>query len=474
MIDFQTTYTQLPEDFYQKTLPTPLSQPQLMVWNDALSKSLSIDIPAPQRADFFSGNIVFPNCEPIATAYAGHQFGHLNMLGDGRALLLGEIPSTNKTRVDLQLKGSGPTPYSRRGDGRGTLSSMLREYLISEAMFALGIPTSRSLAVVRSNEKIMRQYLDQSAVLTRSATSFIRVGTFEFAAYFLGEDALNKLLDYTLKRHYPTLLGTENLALSLIEKVMHQQIDLIIHWMRIGFIHGVMNTDNVAISGETIDYGPCAFMNIYHPDTVFSSIDEQGRYAFNNQAVIGQWNIGCLANALLPLIHSNEKIAVDMAEQILHQYPDIFQEKYQQMMAKKIGFTHSTTSTNRLFAQLLDIMHTHRLDYTNTFLSLTDENLNLISQNTTLEQWKTEWKKSLIDANQPISEAVKIMVKHNPSVIPRNHLVEEALTAAREKSDLSVFNQLHKILQNPYTTATIDRKYQTVVELNGYQTFCGT
>ena len=473
MIDFQTSYTNLPEEFFRLVAPKPIANPKIHLWNDSLAKELGIELSEDEKVAYFSGNKIYPETSPLAMAYAGHQFGHFNMLGDGRALLLGEL-STNGKTVDIQLKGSGRTPFSRRGDGKGTLSSMLREYLISEAMFALKIPTSRSLAVVGGSEKIVRRYVEESAVLTRTASSFIRVGTFEFAYNFLDDSKLQALFDYTINRHYPHLVETENPAISFLEAVMQRQIKLMINWIRVGFIHGVMNTDNVAISGETIDYGPCAFMNVYYPQTVYSSIDEKGRYSFGNQPFIDQWNMSCLTDTLLPLIHENEKIAIDMAERVLNSYPGLFEKQYWQMMANKIGFTQASPKIKQLVEELLKIMQINRLDYTNTFLHISGDCRNLINENQELLSWQEKWKKILQSENLSFDDAKQLMAQVNPLVIPRNHLVEKALNDVREKNDFTTFHELHKILEKPYERRKLSTEYLLPIDDNGYQTFCGT
>ena len=474
MINFDNQYTKLPDTFYQLVTPTPIVHPKMHLWNDDLAHKLGINITDEAKADYFSGNKTFEKSSPLAMAYAGHQFGHFTMLGDGRAILLGDVTTDEGKTVDIQLKGSGITPFSRRGDGRGTLSSMLREYLISEAMHALHIPTSRSLAVVGSNEKIIRQFVDEKAVLTRTASSFIRVGTFEYAANFQDKESLQSLFDFTLQRHYPQLLSEENPAMSFLQTVIKQQVKLVVHWMRVGFIHGVMNTDNITVSGETIDYGPCAFMNVYHPQTVFSSIDENGRYSFGNQASINLWNMSCLAGTLLPLIDANEKIAIDSAEQMLNTYPALFKQEYNEMMANKIGFTQAHEEVNQLVHNLLELMQSNQLDYTNTFLYLSDDYTEDKAKYQVLDLWKTTWTKALANENISMEAAKKSMRKVNPFVIPRNNLVENALREVREKNDFSAYKQLQQILSTPYDRKSIDNKYLQSEDDFGYQTFCGT
>ncbi|MFZ9046543.1 MAG: protein adenylyltransferase SelO, partial [Cyclobacteriaceae bacterium] len=337
------TYSQqLPKKFHSSQNPQPVAGAKMKLFNHSLVEELGVSAHFADDKDslnYLSGNKVTPDSNPISQAYAGHQFGHFTQLGDGRAVLLGEM-DTLKGLVDLQLKGSGQTPYSRGGDGRATYYSMLREYIISEAMHSLGIPTSRSLAVVKTKDKIFREQVNAGGVLSRVASSHIRVGTFEYARYFGEEGDLNALLLYTIKRHYPEVLDHQNHALGLLEVVMKKQLDLIVNWLRVGFIHGVMNTDNMSISGETIDYGPCAFMNTYHPATVFSSIDTQGRYAYANQPNIAYWNLRVFANALFPVIDKNEEAAKQKAEEVLNQYPAAFSREYFKMMGSKLGIVY--------------------------------------------------------------------------------------------------------------------------------------
>jgi len=331
--NFDNTYLALPGELFTVCPPTPVSQPQLVAFNDSLANELGLstsNIQPDELADIFSGNVLPEGAASLAQAYSGHQFGHFSRLGDGRALLLGEQITPDGRRYDLQLKGSGPTPYSRRGDGLATLSAMLREYLISEAMHALGIPTTLSLAVVVTGEPVYREQVQPGAVLTRVAKSHIRVGTFEHISQFSSVETLKVFTEYVLKRHYPELLQTENPVLSFLQKVIEKQTDLIVSWMRVGFIHGVMNTDNMAVSGETIDYGPCAFMNAYKPETVFSSIDTGGRYAFGNQPEMALWNLTRLAESLLPLIDTDIKKAIAKAEDVLNSFQHLFEHKLPQ------------------------------------------------------------------------------------------------------------------------------------------------
>jgi uncharacterized protein YdiU (UPF0061 family) len=343
IFNFNNSYQSLGESFFEWVKPTPVQSPGLLLFNQLLANELGLPVDlsestASELEQIFSGNQLAEGSEPMAQAYAGHQFGYFTMLGDGRAILLGEHITPSLQRFDIQLKGSGPTPYSRRGDGRATLKAMLREYLISESMHGLGIPTSRSLAIVKSGEKVYREEIQDGAILTRIMQSHIRVGSFEYVNHYLTKEDLKAYTNYTLARHYP-LAAVENPALSLLKEVLIQQVHLIVHWMRVGFIHGVMNTDNMSIAGETFDYGPCAFMNGYDPAKVFSSIDTNGRYAFANQPGIAHWNLSCLANALLPIIHDNQEEAVELAKEVLNLFPDLYTQAYTAMMGAKIGFS---------------------------------------------------------------------------------------------------------------------------------------
>lgn len=374
LFQFTHSYQSLGNTFFEKVLPTPVAAPTLFLYNESLANELGINEnnDTAVLAGILSGNQLAVGASPIAQAYAGHQFGYFTMLGDGRAILLGEHLGPDGQRWDVQLKGAGPTPYSRRGDGRATLRAMLREYLISEAMHGLGIPSSRSLAVVATGEKVFREEIQAGAVLTRIMKSHIRVGTFEYARQFLKTEELERLTQYTLNRHYPAARIQQNAALTLLEKVLHQQAWLIAQWMRVGFIHGVMNTDNMSIAGETFDYGPCAFINSYDPTKAFSSIDTNGRYAFGNQPNIAHWNLSCLANALLPIIDSDTDKAVKMATEVLNQFPALYTQFYTATMAAKIGFDENRISNEviALLKELMQWMQTEQADYTNTFLTI--------------------------------------------------------------------------------------------------------
>ncbi len=399
------------------------------------------------------------------------------MLGDGRAIVLGEHITKSGDRFDIQLKGSGRTPYSRGGDGRAALGPMLREYIISEAMHSLGIPTTRSLAVVTTGERVYREDELTGAILTRIAGSHIRVGTFEFAALQRDKAVTRALLDYLIHRHFPEIREDENSALSLLNEVIQQQADLITHWMRVGFIHGVMNTDNMALSGETIDYGPCAFMDRFAPDTVFSSIDHRGRYAYANQPHIAQWNIARLAEAILPLIHEKREKAIEMAEDSLNAFESIYKNRWLIMMCSKLGLSEINETNEKLVTDLLDLMHKNEADYTNTFLDLTEKTLpeSKLFKTEEFKSWQIRWHKQIKLEDQDLESCLSLMRSVNPAIIPRNHKVEEVLTAS-EQGDFKPLHNLLKAIENPYENRENLVPYQAPPrpEERVLQTFCGT
>ena len=470
-----TYSSKLPQSLFSVQAPEPVSNPTMVLYNEGLANDLGVTEHFTEKQSavgFLSGNETIPASKAIAQAYAGHQFGHFNRLGDGRAVLLGEL-TTQHGLMDLQLKGSGQTAYSRRGDGRATLYSMLREYLISEAMHALKIPTTRSLAVVKTTDKVYREQIHEGAILSRVAASHIRVGTFEYARYFGQSGDLEALLHYTIERHYPELLDHQNHALALLEAVMQTQKELIIDWLRVGFIHGVMNTDNMAISGETIDYGPCAFMNSYHPQTVFSSIDTEGRYAYARQPDMAYWNLRVFANALLPLIDSDEERAKEKAQAILDQFPPAFSRGYLEMMCHKLGIVHHRDEDRELVKECLQLLAKEQVDYTNFFTALRrkDELIDQLRQAPAFDAWYADWEKVRVrDTSTAESEA--LMVQNNPVVIPRNHLVEEVLDAA-VAGDMYPFRTLFKELNSPYDDAVGTQEVPAHFDAS-YQTFCGT
>jgi uncharacterized protein YdiU (UPF0061 family) len=478
---FNTSYTQLPSAFYTYLYPAPVVSPEMLILNHQLAQESGLDfseLSEQEQANLFAGLQLPPEVKPFAQAYAGHQFGHFNLLGDGRAHVWGEHLTPQGTRFDIQFKGSGPTPYSRRGDGKAALGPMIREYIISEAMHHLGIPTTRSLAVVKTGETIQRETLLPGAILTRLASSHIRVGTFEFAASQNDPLLVGTLLEYVIKRHFPQLENTGNQAINLIKAVIEKQADLITHWMRVGFIHGVMNTDNMTLSGETIDYGPCAFMNEYHPNTVFSSIDRRGRYAYANQPAMAQWNIARLAEALLPFIHQDVNQAIQIAEEVINQFPQIYQRKWLAMMRSKLGLFESAELDDQpLISDLLDWMQTNHADYTNTFcdLSQTEKPKGTLYEQKPFEDWYARWQQRIKKNIKPMKSSLCLMKSVNPVVIPRNHKVEEALKAAHQ-NNLKPLHDLLNILSKPYKNDNVPITYQQAPAPSEevYQTFCGT
>ena len=477
---FNNTYLQLPEIFYTKILPAPVPKPELVILNTPLATELGLDFSdtsLDKQAELFSGNQTPETAEPFAQAYAGHQFGHFTMLGDGRAIAWGEHITPTDQRFDLQFKGAGPTPYSRGGDGRAALGPMLREYIISEAMQALNIPTTRSLAVVTHGEQVYRETSLPGAILTRVARSHIRVGTFQFAALKEDQETIQALLDYTIKRHYPEIKEEQNKALFLLKAVIEKQAELITHWMRVGFIHGVMNTDNVTLSGETIDYGPCAFMDTYDPGAVFSSIDHNGRYAYANQPAITQWNLARLAETLLPLINENAEKAKDLAEEAIHSFGAVYKEKSLSMLRAKVGLFDEQPEDEKLISDLLDWMQQTDSDYTNTFKDLTNEvpPSGERYDSDTFKEWYARWQTRVAINTQPLEASLDLMRANNPVVIPRNHKVEQALKAANT-GDLQPVEDLLAALQKPYKNASDLKPYQCPPkpEEKVCHTFCGT
>ncbi|MED2040022.1 YdiU family protein [Bacillus wiedmannii] len=479
--NLDNSYTTLPQSFYTEIPPTPVSSPELVKLNHSLAISLGFnpeELKKEVEIAIFAGNALPEGAHPLAQAYAGHQFGHFNMLGDGRALLIGEQITPSGKRFDIQLKGSGPTPYSRRGDGRAALGPMLREYIISEAMYALDIPTTRSLAVVTTGEPTYRETKLPGAILTRVASSHIRVGTFQYAAARGSIEDLQSLADYTIKRHYPEIEEHENRYTALLQEVIKKQASLIAKWQLVGFIHGVMNTDNITISGETIDYGPCAFMDNYDQGTVFSSIDTQGRYAYGNQPYMAAWDLARLAESLIPILHEDEEEALKIAQDEISKFSVQYENLWFLGMKKKLGLFSSEEQDQSLIEQLLKMMEKHKADYTNTFRSLT---LNTI-ENTALfespefKEWYKLWQSRLERQEESKENAYEMMKNNNPSIIPRNHRVEEALEAAVTNGDYSVMEKLLEALSNPYAYATEQEEYCVPPASTNrpYRTFCGT
>lgn len=545
LFNFRNTYINLPEILYKRANPVPVSAPRLVIFNDSLAAQLglgdSIDLSLKtgsnpskfskkELAAILSGSVIQPASEPIALAYAGHQFGHFTMLGDGRAHLLGEHVKPDGKLVDVALKGSGQTPYSRRGDGKATLGAMLREYIISEAMNALQIPTTRSLAVVATGENVYREKLLPGAVLTRIADSHIRIGTFEFVGAQQDQNLLETLLNYAINRHYPSLSEEKNKPLAFLKNVMERQIDLVVNWIRVGFIHGVMNSDNVAISGETIDYGPCAFMDSYDPNKVFSSIDHNGRYSFSNQPIITQWNIARLAEALLPLIDKNIEKAIELASEVINDFPNLYKAKWMAMMRAKLGLLDAKDGDEELILDFLNWMQRSKADYTNSFRGLSIlvnyeiSEINLLrnriesrcdemnsssfknssadifrhtsssgsaernaSRSSQLEDykqflqdelffaWLKRWKSRIGFNSALLEDSLSAIKNNNSAIIPRNHKVEEALNAAID-GDLNPLFALLEALKNPYQDNAKFLTYTCPPTLEEaiYQTFCGT
>lgn len=479
--NLEATYAALPPPFFSAVLPTQVARPEVLVLNEDLGKDLGLNLNALNRDDaaaFFSGNRLPAGSVSIAQAYAGHQFGGFTMLGDGRAILIGEQRSPDGKLYDIQLKGSGPTKYSRRGDGRAAVGPMLREYIISEAMHHLGIPTTRSLAVVSTGEPVYRDQALPGAVLTRVASSHIRVGTFQYFAAIRDNAGLQTLADYTIDRHYPDLTTSDNKYIDLLKTVIDRQASLVSHWMRVGFVHGVMNTDNVAISGETIDYGPCAFLDRYHPHTVFSSIDHGGRYAFGNQPSICHWNLVRFAETLLPLLHKEESEAIRIATEILEGYPALFETHWLAQMGSKIGLEDANESDKPLIDALLQWMSEELIDYTTFFSQLTrgfDKNAEPFNQ-PRFRSWHESWQTRLKRSGRPDSAITNTMANANPYVIPRNHRVEEALDAATYRNDLDPLHRLLKAIRSPYLPTQENADYDSppAPTQQVYQTFCGT
>jgi uncharacterized protein YdiU (UPF0061 family) len=480
--NFDNTYLQLPKELYSVCHPTPVNSPNVMLINKTLSRELDIDIDnctEEDLANIFDGNKLTEDGANTAQAYSGHQFGHFTRLGDGRAILVGEQINKNYQRFDIQLKGAGVTPYSRRGDGRATLKAMLREYLISESLHSLRIPTTRSLAVVATGEVVYREQIEAGAILTRIASSHIRVGTFEHIARFCSIETLQTFTDYCIQRHYSQLSTTENPILEFLESVMENQIDLIINWMRVGFIHGVMNTDNMTISGESIDYGPCAFMNNFDPAKVYSSIDRDGRYAFGNQPNIALWNLTRFAETLLNLIDKEHNTAIEKAQNILDKFQNIFNKKHSTMICQKIGLASTEEADIELANKLLDWMYRNKADYTNTFIEIMYPGLlnNPIYKQTEFADWLNERENRLKENNISSDESLVIMQRNNPIYIPRNKQVETLLNQASQTRNMQKFEQYLELLSKPYCTTVFKTEImegEITQDDTDYKTYCGT
>ncbi|WP_127578893.1 protein adenylyltransferase SelO [Paenibacillus koleovorans] len=485
--NFDNSYARLPHVLFSPLNPTPVRAPELVVLNDRLAAALGLNADAlrtVERVEELAGNGLPEGALPIAQAYAGHQFGGFTMLGDGRAILLGEQITPQGERLDVQLKGPGRTPYSRGGDGRAALGPMLREYIISEAMHGLGIPTTRSLAVVSTGQPVIRETHLPGAILTRIASSHIRVGTFQFAARWGAPEDLRALADYTLQRHYSDALQADNRYLALLQGVIRRQAQLIAKWMLVGFIHGVMNTDNMTLSGETIDYGPCAFMDAYDPGTVFSSIDSRGRYAYGNQPPIAAWNLARLAEALLPLLDEHEDRAIQLAEDALGAFAEQYRSFRLAGMRAKLGLFNEEQEDESLVEELLSEMQKSGADYTNTFRALTmgigasetPSPSPALPNTADFHAWREKWQARLARQAAAPEEVRRLMQRSNPAIIARNHRVEEALEAAEQQGDFSVLHRLLAVLEDPYAYSTEQEEFAILPEPSScrYRTYCGT
>ena len=477
--NFDNSYSRLSNAFKEHIKPIPVKNPELVLLNEDLAKELNLDFNKIDRNELsalFCGNNLPEGSNAIAQAYAGHQFGHFTMLGDGRAVLIGEHLTNKNKRYDIQFKGSGKTAFSRNGDGRAALGPMLREYIISEAMHNLSVPSTRSLAVTKTGETIMRDTPLQGAILTRVASSHIRVGTFQYVAARDRKDELEILLNYVVNRHYPEIKNSKNKALDLLKILIDKQIDLVVNWMRVGFIHGVMNTDNMTISGETIDYGPCAFMDTYDPKTVYSSIDKMGRYAYCNQPAVTKWNLSRFAECLIPLIHENNEMAIKSATELISTFGDKYEEKWLNMMRKKLGLLGIDNKDKLLIVDLLTWMHQNKVDYTNTFCHLMNfkEYDEEIYKDNNFKNWKKNWQERLKLNNNNPEKHIKLMRSVNPLVIPRNHKVEKSLEKAYN-NNFEPLIELLEILKKPFTQQENISDY---LKMDGsskeYKTFCGT
>jgi uncharacterized protein YdiU (UPF0061 family) len=486
---FQNTYAALPDGFFARVAPTPVASPRLIKLNRPLALRLGLDperLASPEGVEILAGKRLPDGAEPIAMAYAGHQFGHfVPQLGDGRAILLGEVVDVDGVRRDIQLKGSGPTPFSRRGDGRAALGPVLREYIVSEAMAALGIPTTRSLAAVMSGEHVIRETALPGAVLTRVASSHIRVGTFQYFAARGDTDGVRRLADHVINRHYPQAGEAERPYHALLEGVIARQAELVARWLLVGFIHGVMNTDNTSISGETIDYGPCAFMDHYDPAAVFSSIDEQGRYAYANQPRIALWNLTRLAECLLPLFSDDKDKAIEQAQLILAGFPGNFTAAYQSGLRQKIGLFTERDGDEALVHDLSDAMAKNRADFTLAFRHLADaaedtghdqDVLALFADPPAYDEWAMRWRQRLSSEQQTPAERAAMMRTVNPAFIPRNHRIEAVIQAAVAHDDYAPFEELLAVLSKPYEEQPAFAAYAEPPEPHQrvLQTFCGT
>ena len=479
--NFDNIYIHLPKKLYTRQGPIPVPLPKLVVFNKPLAEFLGLNVNVLQEDSgvaILAGNKIPKGSISIAQAYAGHQFGYFTMLGDGRALLLGEQITPKGERFDIQLKGSGRTAYSRGGDGRAALGPMLREYIISEALHGLGIPTSRSLGVVTTGETIEREETLPGAILTRVASSHIRVGTFQYISAYGNVEELRQLVEYTLQRHFSDITSGEDRYLSLLREVIKRQARLIARWQLVGFIHGVMNTDNMAISGEAIDFGPCAFMDTYDPKTVFSSIDRNGRYAYENQPPIAAWNLARFAETLLPLLHDDEDRAIEIANEEIADFHDIYRKLWLDGMRGKLGIFGREPEDESIIHGLLDIMQAYDVDFTNTFRALTMGKLcgTEFFDSKDFVKWKDGWKTRLNKQRRPKEESEQLMRGNNPAIIPRNHRVEEVLEAAEKQNDYEPMHRFVRALSDPYAYSVGQEEYTELPSPSKipYRTFCGT
>ncbi|HST61213.1 MAG TPA: YdiU family protein [Longimicrobium sp.] len=486
--DFENTYARLPDRFFARVAPTPVAAPRLIRVNAPLAAELGIDphwLASEEGVAVLAGNRVPETATPIATAYAGHQFGgFVPQLGDGRAILLGEVVDRGGTRRDVQLKGAGPTPFSRRGDGRAALGPVLREYLVSEAMQALGIPTTRALAAVTTGERVIRETMLPGAVLARVASSHIRVGTFQFFASRGDVEGIRTLSDHVIARHYPAAAGAERPYRALLDAVIRAQAELIARWLLVGFIHGVMNTDNMSVAGETIDYGPCAFLDEYDPPAVFSAIDRYGRYAYGNQPAIAQWNLTRLAECLLPLLGDDKEAAAADAVEALEAFVPAFERAYQGGLRRKLGLFTERPGDEALAEELLGTMAANRADFTLTFRRLSEaageegdaEVRSLFADPGAYDAWAPRWRQRLRDEPGDAAAHREAMLAVNPAFIPRNHRVEAVIRAAVDRDDFAPFEELLAVLAKPYESQPAHARYMEppAPDERVLQTFCGT
>lgn len=468
MKTFDLTYRRLPETMYTDIRPVPVKAPSILVYNESLADFLGLEEKVWRDPAILSGNHKVSDVEPLAQAYIGHQFGYPAMLGDGRAHLIAEVLATNGVHHDIQLKGSGPTPYSRGGDGRAGVGPMLREYLVSEAMHALGIPTSRSLAVIETGEPVMRDQIERGAILTRVAKSHIRVGTFQYALY---QGVIKDVADYTIDRHDPACKKDQNPYLCLYQNIVERQAHLIADWLALGFIHGVMNTDNMALSGETIDYGPCAFMDIYRQDQVFSSIDRGGRYRYKQQPLIAKWNLARLGETLIPLVDQDDQVAAEKIRDVLDTFDPAFAGAWLTNFSKKLALPGSAED-EPFINEFLDLLESEEKDFTNAFLALTDHPEDDLFASEAGRDWQNRWRQ-FVTKTIGFRQAEKIMKATNPRVIPRNIQLQEALDAA-ESGNLEPFNTMLQVVKEPFAEHVPDVFTKPAPKYQRFITYCGT